>query len=144
MRELLRELKNMGKTIFFSSHILSEVADICTSIAVLEAGHLVAYGDLAEMKQKLRPHRVVHVRTLGQLEDLQKVLIMNDHVNGILTSAEVDLPPDTIRFDFTGSDQQMSSLLAELIQGEIPIVSFSEDGGDLEDLFLHLTRGIVS
>jgi ABC-2 type transport system ATP-binding protein len=144
MRELLRELKNMGKTIFFSSHILSEVADICTSIAVLEAGHLVAYGDLAEMKQKLRPHRVVHVRTLGQLEDLQKVLIMNDHVNGILTSAEVDLPPDTIRFDFTGGDQQMSSLLAELIQGEIPIVSFSEDGGDLEDLFLHVTRGIVS
>lgn len=144
MRELLRELKNMGKTIFFSSHILSEVADICTSIAVLEAGHLVAYGDLAEMKQKLRPHRVVHVRTLGQLEDLQRVLIMNDHVNGILTSAEVDLPPDTIRFDFTGSDQQMSSLLAELIQGEIPIVSFSEDGGDLEDLFLHVTRGIVS
>ena len=144
MRELLRELKNMGKTIFFSSHILSEVADICTSIAVLEAGHLVAYGDLAEMKQKLRPHRVVHVRTLGQLEDLQRVLIMNDHVNGILTSAEVDLPPDTIRFDFTGSDQQMSSLLAELIQGEIPIVSFSEDGGDLEDIFLHITRGIVS
>ena len=144
MRELLRELKYMGKTIFFSSHILSEVADICTSIAVLEAGHLVAYGDLAEMKQKLRPHRVVHVRTLGQLEDLQRVLIMNDHVNGILTSAEVDLPPDTIRFDFTGSDQQMSSLLAELIQGEIPIVSFSEDGGDLEDLFLHITRGIVS
>jgi ABC-2 type transport system ATP-binding protein len=144
MRELLRELKNLGKTIFFSSHILSEVADICTSIAVLEAGHLVAYGGLAEMKQKLRPHRVVHVRTLGQLEDLQRVLIMNDHVNGILTSAEVDLPPDTIRFDFTGSDQQMSSLLAELIQGEIPIVSFSEDGGDLEELFLHVTRGIVS
>lgn len=144
MRELLRELKNMGKTIFFSSHILSEVADICTSIAVLEAGHLVAYGDLAEMKQKLRPHRVVHVRTLGQVEDLQKVLIMHDHVNGILTSAEVDLPPDTIRFDFTGGDQQMSSLLAELVQGEIPIVSFSEDGGDLEDLFLHVTRGIVS
>lgn len=144
MRELLRELKNMGKTIFFSSHILSEVADICTSIAVLEAGHLVAYGDLAEMKQKLRPHRVVHVRTLGQVEDLQKVLIMHDHVNGILTSAEVDLPPDTIRFDFTGGDQQMSSLLAELVQGEIPIVSFCEDGDDLEDLFLHVTRGIVS
>jgi ABC-2 type transport system ATP-binding protein len=69
---------------------------------------------------------------------------MHDHVNGILTSAEVDLPPDTIRFDFTGGDQQMSSLLAELVQGEIPIVSFSEDGGDLEDLFLHVTRGIVS
>lgn len=144
MRELLRELKNMGKTIFFSSHILSEVADICTSIAVLEAGHLVAYGDMTEMKQKLRPHRVIQVRTLGQLEDLQKLLIMNDHVDGIMTSADVDLPADTIQFDFTGSDQQMSSLLAELIQGEIPVVSFSDDGGDLEDIFLQVTRGIVS
>lgn len=144
MRELLRELKNMGKTIFFSSHILSEVADICTSIAVLEAGHLVAYGDMTEMKQKLRPHRVVQVRTLGQLESLQKVLMMNDHVSRILTPADIELPPDTIQFDFTGSDRQMSSLLAELIQGEIPIVSFSEDGGDLEDIFLQVTRGIVS
>ena len=54
MRELLRELKNMGKTIFFSSHILSEVADICTTVAVLEAGDLIAYGDIAAMKQRLR------------------------------------------------------------------------------------------
>jgi ABC-2 type transport system ATP-binding protein len=144
MRELLRELKNMGKTIFFSSHILSEVADICTSIAVLEAGHLVAYGDMAEMKQKLRPHRVVQVRALGQLEALQEVLMKNEHVSRIMTPAEVDLPPDTIRFDFTGSDRQMSSLLVDLIQGEIPVVSFSEDGGDLEDIFLQVTRGIVS
>ena len=59
MRELLRELKLMGKTIFFSSHILSEVADICTSIAILEAGGLVAYGDMAEMKRQLRAHRLM-------------------------------------------------------------------------------------
>jgi ABC-2 type transport system ATP-binding protein len=144
MRELLRELKNMGKTIFFSSHILSEVADICTSIAVLEAGHLVAYGDMTEMKQKLRPHRVVQVRTLGQMDMLQKVLMMNEHVDGILTPADIELPPDTIRFDFSGNDRQMSALLVDLIQGEIPVVSFSEDGGDLEDIFLQVTRGIVS
>lgn len=144
MRELLRELKNMGKTIFFSSHILSEVADICTSIAVLEAGQLVAYGDMTEMKQKIRPHRVVQVRTLGQLDALLEVLMVNDQVSGILTPADIELPPDTIRFDFTGSDEQMSTLLVELIHGEIPIVSFSEDGGDLEDIFLQVTRGIVS
>ena len=66
MRELLlRELKNMGKTIFFSSHILSEVADICTSIAVLEAGNLIAYGNIAEMKKRLQPHRMFAVHLLG-------------------------------------------------------------------------------
>lgn len=144
MRELLRELKRMGKTIFFSSHILSEVADVCTSIAVLEAGRLVAFGDLVEMKKKLRSHRVIQVRVLDQLEALQESLLMNELVGDALTPAEVELPPDSIRFDFNGNDQQLSELLSELVQRGIPIVSFYEESGDLEDLFLQVTRGIVS
>ena len=144
MRELLRELKNMGKTIFFSSHILSEVADICTSIAILEAGELVAYGDMDEMKKRLRPHRVVQVRVLDRLDALQEALIRDDHVIGLVTAADGELLPGTLRFDFTGNDQALSQLLTDLIQAGIPIVSFNEEGSDLEDLFLHVTRGIVS
>ena len=144
MRELLRELKNMGKTIFFSSHILSEVADICTSIAILEAGELVAYGDMDEMKKQLRPHRVVQVRVLDRLDALQEALIRDDHVIGLVTAADGELLPGTLRFDFTGNDQALSQLLTDLIQAGIPIVSFNEEGSDLEDLFLHVTRGIVS
>lgn len=144
MRELLRELKNMGKTIFFSSHILSEVADICTSIAILEAGELVAYGDMDEMKKQLRPHRVVQVRVLDRLDALQEALIRDDHVIGLVTAVDGELLPGTLRFDFTGNDQALSQLLTDLIQAGIPIVSFNEEGSDLEDLFLHVTRGIVS
>jgi ABC-2 type transport system ATP-binding protein len=144
MRELLRELKNMGKTIFFSSHILSEVADICTSIAILEAGELVAYGDMDEMKKQLRPHRVVQVRVLDRLDALQEALIKDDHVIGLVTAADGKLLPGALRFDFTGNDQALSQLLTDLIQAGIPIVSFNEEGSDLEDLFLQVTRGIVS
>ncbi|MCB0034875.1 MAG: ABC transporter ATP-binding protein, partial [Anaerolineales bacterium] len=72
MRELLRELQNMGKTIFFSSHILSEVADICTSIGIMEAGQMVAYGNLEEMRRQLQVHQLIHVRVLGDTTPLKE------------------------------------------------------------------------
>lgn len=145
MRELLRELKNMGKTIFFSSHILSEVADICTSIAILEAGNLIAFGDMEEMKKQLRPTRLIQIRVLnGDLSSLQESLLHAEKVGETLTSAEVELPLDTLRFDFSGTDQELSQLLSNLINQGIPIVSFNEVTGDLEDVFLQVTRGIVN
>ena len=144
MRELLRELKYMGKTIFFSSHILSEVADICTSIAILEAGRLVAFGDMEEMKKQLRAHRLIQVRVLGPLEPLQELLLRSEPVTSIMAGVEAELPPDTVRFDFAGDDAALSRLLAQMVAGDIPVVSFNEETGDLEDVFRHATRGIVS
>jgi ABC-2 type transport system ATP-binding protein len=144
MRELLLELKNMGKTIFFSSHILAEVADICTRIAILEAGQLVAYGDMAEMKKKLRPHRLIQVRILGDLPAVAAALATLPKVAEVKMASEIDLPPDTLRFDFTGDDQALSDLLADLVRGGARIVSFSEETGDLEDVFMQVTQGIVS
>ncbi len=145
MRELLRELKNMGKTIFFSSHILSEVADICTSIAILEAGNLIAFGDMDEMKKQLRPHRLIQAKVLGgQLDQLQEILLHVEAVGETVTGSEIDLPPDMLRFDFSGSDEELSQLLSSLINQGIPLVSFNEVTGDLEDVFLQVTRGIVN
>ncbi|HSM58450.1 MAG TPA: ABC transporter ATP-binding protein [Candidatus Sulfomarinibacteraceae bacterium] len=143
MRELLRELKQMGKTIFFSSHILSEVADICTSIAILEAGQLVAYGDMEEMKRQIRAHRLLQVRVLGDLEPLQAFLLQRDDVASALAAPEADLPPGVVRFDFSGDDIALSTLLREMVDAGLPIVSLSEETGDLEDVFLHATKGIV-
>jgi ABC-2 type transport system ATP-binding protein len=144
IRELLRELRNMGKTIFFSSHILSEVADICTSIAIMEAGNLIAYGDMAEMKRQLRAHRLIQVRILGDLAPLQEFLLQHTAVHSITPPNEDDLPPDTIRFDFGGDDTALQNLLATMINAGLPIVSFHEEAGDLEDVFLQVTQGIVN
>jgi ABC-2 type transport system ATP-binding protein len=144
MRELLRELKRMGKTIFFSSHILSEVADICTSIGIIEAGELVASGDMAEMRRRLRAHRLIQIRTLGGLEPLQAYLIAHEQVHTITGSNEADLPPDTLRFDFGGSDADLAALLRDLVRHDIPVIGLHEESGDLEDVFLHATKGILN
>ncbi len=144
MRELLRELKNMGKTIFFSSHILSEVADICTSIGIIEAGKLVTHGDMAEMKKQLRAHRLIQMRVLGETQPLQEFLVGYEGVHQITPGTELDLPIDTIRVDFSGDDEALQKLLAAIVGQGIPLLAFQEETGDLEDVFLHVTQGIVN
>ena len=145
IRELLRELKQMGKTIFFSSHILSEVADICTSIGIIEAGQLVAYGDMHEMKQQLRAHRLIQIRIVGEdLTPLQEFLLSRPQVHNVATGAELELPPNAVRVDFGGTDAELSQLLAEIVQQGVPVLSFQEETGDLEDVFLQVTKGIIN
>jgi len=145
IRELLRELKEMGKTIFFSSHILSEVADVCTSIGIIEAGALVAHGDMAEMKKQLRAHRLIQVQVLGDdVTAVQEFLLRADPVTGIVAGHEADLPHNAVRFDFSGDDETLSQILAQMIAAGLPIYSFSEETGDLEDVFLQVTKGIIN
>jgi ABC-2 type transport system ATP-binding protein len=143
MRELLRELQNMGKTIFFSSHILSEVADICSSLAILEAGRLVTYGSMAEMKRQLRPHRLIRLQTLSDPLAVQAYLIGREGINSVLVASEASLPADSLRIEFSGEDSDLSALLTDLIGRGFAVVSFSEDSGNLEDVFMQVTRGIV-
>lgn len=141
IRELLRELGNMGKTIFFSSHILSEVADICSHIGVLEDGRLVAAGSMEEMRRRLQPHRVVRVRMLGDLQAAQEHLFGTTGVGNLRASADES---DELVFEFSGGDTELSAVLASLVKRDLGIISFSEEASDLEDVFLQVTRGIVS
>lgn len=141
MRELLRELQNMGKTIFFSSHILSEIADVCTSIAILEAGNLVAHGNIEQIQRQLRANRTIHVRLLGEREPLVNLLQASPGVVHLQTD---DLPADSLRFDFSGDDVALSGLIQTAVSHHIPLVSFREEEHDLEDVFLQLTKGVVN
>ena len=143
IRELLRELKQMGKTIFFSSHILSEVADICTRVAILEAGRLVAYGDIEQMRRQLRADREVVVRILGDLEPVEAFLLRQERVGTTVSGPDGGLPPGTLRFAFSGSDEALSRLLRAMIVADLPVISFVEETDDLEDLFMRATRGLV-
>ena len=144
MRELLRELKNMGKTIFFSSHILSEVADICTSIGIMEAGQLVTFGKLEEMRRQLQVHRLIQIRLLGETTPVKDRLRAHPEVEMISDGADLERASDIIRFDFTGDDESLSSLLSQLVGEGHRIISFSEEIGDLEDVFMRVTKGVVN
>lgn len=138
MRELLREMQGMGKTIFFSSHILSEIAEVCSDIVVLEAGKLVAQGNIAQMQARMRANRAIRVQVLGSLGAVKAQL----SAESLVTELRED-SADTLLFGFAGDNDQLSQLLSRLVQQNIPILSFHEQEGDLEALFMHVTTGKV-
>ncbi len=142
MRELLRELQKMGKTIFFSSHILAEVADICTSIGIIENGRLVATGNVDEMMARLRGHRLIAMRFVsGAAVDANEAANWLRGRPGVLSAtAESGNPSSGLRLDFNGDDQALSDLLAGAIAHGLPVIGFNEERGDLEDVFLQVTQ----
>lgn len=149
IRELLQELSRLGKTIFFSTHILADVAEICTQVGIVEAGRLVAEGSLEEMQRRIVPHRRLQVVLLSQAEQAQAALIGREGVievrvleNG--ASQKTQATAQVLEVDFTGDDTAVSGLLKELVSRGFPVLRFTESVHDLEDVFMHATKGIVS
>lgn len=141
MRELLRELQAMGKTIFVSSHILSEIEEVCTHIGIIEAGRLVAAGTLEEMQQRVQVHRVVKVGLTGRSAEARAWLENRPHVLSVESLKNDD---ETLRFAFAGDDEALMQLLRDLVAAGFPVLTFRQEAGDLEDVFMRLTKGVVS
>jgi ABC-2 type transport system ATP-binding protein len=145
IRELLVELSKMGKTIFFSSHILADVSEICTHIGIVEAGQMVAQGSMQEMRSQLMPHREIMV-TVRDDETAQKVksLVggMPDVVN--VEVLEQKSGRSRVRIDFTGSDDGVAAINQKLNSESIAVLGFSEETKDLEAMFMRVTKGMVT
>jgi ABC-2 type transport system ATP-binding protein len=144
IRELLVELSRMGKTIFFSTHILADVAEICTQVGIIEAGRLVTQGSLAEMQRRLRPHRRLQITLLRGVEEAQSALFGRE---GVLEMNVPEAPANEhpmLEVDFAGDDEGASQLLHDLVARGLPILRFSESMHDVEDVFMQVTKGIVS
>jgi len=147
IRELLLELSRLGKTIFFSTHILADVAEICTQVGIVEAGRLVAQGSLADMQRRLMPHRRLRLTLLGQVEAAQEALLGRE---GVLAQsvrapgAHQNGSHPVLEVDFTGGDEAVSALLGYLVSRDIPVLHFTESLHDVEDVFMQVTKGIVS
>ena len=143
IRELLVELSKMGKTIFFSSHILADVAEICTHIGIVEAGQIVAQGTMDEMQRQLMPHREIVITLLDRADEAKEALAQIAGVQQV-----VDLPDEQnkkrLRVDFNGEDAARSEMLQVLTSKGIPVVNFTEQSQDLETVFMKVTKGIVS
>jgi ABC-2 type transport system ATP-binding protein len=137
LRELLRELRNLGKTILISSHILPELEELCSSVAIVDQGKVLAQGRLADIERRLRFGSVLRVRLLAdgaELEAARERLALDANV----ASATI-LADGTIELGFLGDDAASASLLAESIGAGLPIVSFARAASDLEELFLQVT-----
>jgi len=145
IRELFIELRRMGKTIFFSTHILADVAEICTRVGIIEAGKLVAIGSLEELQQHLVPHRKIEITLLAQVEPAIQILQASPHVYEVraLSGNQQDTR-QRLELEFLGDDEMLSALLVQLVNHNIPILHFSEDKHDIEAVFLKATKGLVT
>jgi ABC-2 type transport system ATP-binding protein len=145
IRELLGELANMGKTIFFSSHILADVEDICSHIGIIEAGQIIMEGSIDELKQELMESREIIV-TVKDHETAEKVITL---VNGIQDVVAVELMTprggrSRVRVDFAGDDEGVVGLNKMLNDNNIAVLGFNEEIRDLEHMFMRVTKGLVT
>ena len=147
LREVVRELGRMGKAVLVSSHILAELADLCTHIAIVDRGRVLASGTVDEVTRRLHGGRSVRIQVLGKGAGirLQGALLdrPDTHAVTLDTADPVDGAPDAIataRFVLDGDERAMGTLLAELVTAGLPVISFAQDVSGLEDVFLQVTR----
>ncbi len=137
LRELLRELRSMGKTILISSHILPELEELCTSVAIVDRGQVLAQGRVAEIEKRLRFGAVLRVRVLLEGEALEAA--RDRFAADPDVASAVLLDDGTIELGFRGDDEASARLLAASVSAGMPIVSFARAASDLEELFLQVT-----
>ncbi|NLE75717.1 MAG: ABC transporter ATP-binding protein [Chloroflexi bacterium] len=142
MRELLRELSALGKTIILSSHILSDLAEMCSAVAIVEHGRLVASGPLATLQHRAQPGRVVRLHLLDGPDQAQALLQQFPGVEDVARLNGGNGPGDAwLEVYLTGDVASAAALLAHLVQAGVAVAEFRQVGNELEELFLQLTTG---
>jgi ABC-2 type transport system ATP-binding protein len=137
LRELLRELRNLGKTIIISSHILPELEELCTSVAIVDRGAVLAHGKVADIERRLRAGAVLRVRVVGGGEAIEAARTHFAADPRVASAAILD--DGTVELGFRGDDAQSARLLAAAVGAGIQISSFARAASDLEELFLQVT-----
>lgn len=157
LRELLRTLRDMGKTIILSSHILSELAEVCTAMGIMQAGQLVASGTLTEVQRQLGGERRLRIGVLRGVEQARAMLAATPGT-GRIDELEIDWPtprgpqenttvrlpelhavPTTLSVVWSGDAEATAGLISRLVAGGVALTSVADETNDLEELFLQLT-----
>lgn len=135
MRDVLHALKEVGKTILISSHILPELAEMCDEIGVIDQGKLIAHGDIKAIQKQLSQEKTLQVTLLENAD----VTATQAFLEAKQLKSEIDGQVITLQFD--GDDLAIHALLKEALQQDLPIIGFTEQKKDLEDVFMAITKG---
>jgi ABC-2 type transport system ATP-binding protein len=139
IKELLKELKNMGKTIIISSHILPELADFCNKIGIIEQGELIVSGDVGEIMRQVTGGQMLDVRVV--VDDREKAAAVLAALPSVRAARIVD---QDFKVEYIGEPDRTHEVLTELVNQGVRVRSFTEELTDLEDIFMKVTRGVVS
>ncbi|PYP85463.1 MAG: ABC transporter ATP-binding protein [Blastocatellia bacterium AA13] len=138
IRELIRELCRMGKTILVSSHILTELADFCSSIGIIERGKMLAAGRIDEITAALSGNVVIEITVKGDPLAAIQVLEEREDITRATSDGRV------VHAEFTGATDDVDQVLEYLINRGVRLTAFTPASADLEDIFLKITRGAVA
>jgi ABC-2 type transport system ATP-binding protein len=138
VKALLKELRRMGKTILISSHILSELADCCTSIGVIERGQLLMHGPIDQVYRQIRRNRIVEIRFTENADAGISIVRSSPHLRGI------DVEGTRIVAELETDDAGLAELMEQLLAGGAKMKSFNDKDPTLEDVFMLVTKGLVT
>ncbi|HLB78683.1 MAG TPA: ABC transporter ATP-binding protein [Candidatus Dormibacteraeota bacterium] len=141
IKELLKELKSMGKTIIISSHILPELADFCNKIGIIEQGELVVSGEVQAIMQQVSGARVYELKVAEDPDGAAGMLEARPDVRGVKPAGAPWV--GALKIDYIGDPGEIHQLLRDLLVAGFKVQSFSEQETDLEDIFMKVTRGAV-
>jgi ABC-2 type transport system ATP-binding protein len=142
IRELLKELHRMGKTILISSHILHELAELCTSVGIIEQGKLLFSGKVDAILEKAKVGQVVHIEVTERAEDAATLLRSVDGINCVDVVTENGSSRIDVTIDAT-TKLEVSELPNRLIAQGFRITSMQGEQVNLETAFMRLTKGLV-
>lgn len=138
VKALLKELRRMGKTILISSHILTELADCCSSIGIIERGQLLMHGPIGEVYRRIRGNRIVVVKFIDKMEAGLSILRSSPHIR------DVQVSDHSARIELETDDRGVADLLNQLVAQGVGVRSFGELDPTLEDVFMLVTKGLVT
>lgn len=138
IRNLLKRLGELKKTVIVSSHILPELADVCTRVGMIEKGNLIVDGNVAEVMKKARQRIVLHIRVKDRTEDAAKLLEQVDATESINVAHN-----QMIELTLNAEVEDYSSIPTSLVGAGFAITLFREEEVNLETAFMELTKGLV-
>lgn len=138
VKELLKELRRMGKTILISSHILTELADCCTSIGIIERGKLLMHGPMEDVYRQIRRNQVIEARFGTNFDKGLSIVRSDPEVR------DVQVDGQKVTIEFSNADVNPSNLLRTLVTHEVEVINFGRKDPNLEDVFMMVTKGLVS
>jgi ABC-2 type transport system ATP-binding protein len=142
MREILRELRGMGKTILVSSHILPELAEMCTSVGIIDRGRLLRAGSIREIEASLRAGSVVQIDLLGDEAAISAAVTWLGSAPRVGEVMRSDAPSGvTVRVEvpFEGGIPEQAELLRSMVAAGHRVTGFHQATSDLEEIFLRVT-----
>jgi ABC-2 type transport system ATP-binding protein len=138
VKALLKELRKMGKTILISSHILTELADCCTSIGIIERGQLLLHGPIEKVYRQIQRNRTLKVRFAGDPGRGVSLIRSEPKVRQVIEDTR------SCMVELEGDDADVQRLLRQLVAADCGLVSFADKEPTLEDVFMMVTKGLVT